>query len=142
MLDEDKINIISEYIKEKLEVYDTIEENIYELAKLKIVFNNINYDNLEEIIIEVIKKNKKLYQILNMLFKDEEIEYQDIFLKKLKMAFLKTNNINIDDIIENNDLMAYNQYIKEINKIPLLSEKEEIELAKKILSGDLSAKNK
>lgn len=61
-----------------------------------------------------------------------ELEEEDPEEKQLDLSV--SENINIDDHVR--------MYLKEIGKVPLLSAEEEIELAKRIESGDEEAKRK
>ena len=113
------------------------------------------------------KKNSLEYQEISEFFKDMELD-ADEFEKILD--FLETNNIDVlrimddddidDDIIlddedevevEKIDLSVpdgvsiedpVRMYLKEIDKVPLLSAEEEIELAKRMELGDQEAKKR
>lgn len=53
----------------------------------------------------------------------------------------KTNMLNNEEF-SNEDSTVLSMYMKELNKLPLISHEEEVELFKKIKKGDLRARNK
>ncbi|MGD1821172.1 MAG: sigma-70 family RNA polymerase sigma factor [Pleomorphochaeta sp.] len=54
----------------------------------------------------------------------------------------KDNNMLNNNEINNDDSSVLSMYMKELNKLPLISHEEEVELFKKIKKGDLRARNK
>ena len=116
-------------VKEKLEV---------ELARLKEVGMKKGSINEEDIYFKMLKYEQSADDIQSFI---DELEKNGI-----KIIKSKDNDVgkeNMDDIIaEVNVDDAVKMYLKDIGKVPLLTGDEEIELAKRMLDGDVYAKNK
>ena len=116
-------------VKEKLEV---------ELARLKEVGMKKGSINEEDIYFKMLKYEQSADDIQSFI---DELEKNGI-----KIIKSKDNDVgkeNMDDIIaEVNVDDAVKMYLKDIGKVPLLTGDEEIELAKRMLNGDVYAKNK
>lgn len=134
-------NIKNKKIKRKTKT------NILKLKKLQeliIKSKQRGFISLSEIsyFFPEIKKNKKEFRrIYNEFTKNgiNIIETKRVFLEttkdKDKKTMFKTENIN-------STINATQAYLKEVSKIPLLTAKEEIKLAKQIEKGDILAKIK
>ncbi len=103
------------------------------LGEIPYIENNI--DNIDLLFIELAKQN------LEIIY--EEDDYED---KSKKPAVVKKEDITLEDKIKilktiqsNIDSDPIRAYLQEIGKIPLLTGKEEVTLAKRIKSGDKEA---
>ncbi|MHB8362335.1 MAG: sigma-70 family RNA polymerase sigma factor [Patescibacteria group bacterium] len=103
------------------------------LSEIPYIENNI--DNIDLLFIELAKQN------LEIIY--EEDDYED---KSKKPAVVKKEDITLEDKIKilktiqsNIDSDPIRAYLQEIGKIPLLTGKEEVTLAKRIKSGDKEA---
>ena len=116
-------------VKEKLEV---------ELARLKEVGMKKGSINEEDIYFKMLKYEQSADDIQSFI---DELEKNGI--KIIKSKDHDVGKENMDDIIaEVNVDDAVKMYLKDIGKVPLLTGDEEIELAKRMLDGDVYAKNK
>lgn len=99
-------------------------------------------ENVEKIIEKAYKNNKKILidEILKLGLKDEEFE---IVIESLKVAGIKVEEPK-ESFEEKAEIVvtdsAVKDYLKQIGKIPLLTPKEEVEIAKRVLAGDNEAK--
>ena len=155
------ISILDNYTKsmlldfnENIFVFNNYINNLEEDENKIIFFKRIsdfmtkyNYFPIKEDLMELIKNNKKLflaikYIINNKIFKKERFLDNNIIL--LIEAYQEIENIKIkySKVVLEKDFSqvnSINAYLNELNKYPLLTEKEEYILASKIKNGDKEA---
>lgn len=160
--------LISKYINSNVSLRKTKEENELELKKLASFFDKIGQDADIYAFNEIMDDNSPIYDICSMILNNyETIERSklesisnNIYISAMLESFCLKSHIKIkenfsafeDDIdfqnfddIKENDSDSYNQfkmYMKEINKIPLLTSDEEFDYAIRIKKGDNYIKNK
>lgn len=105
--------------KEIISAFEEIELAPEEIEKI--------YETLETLGIDVISDNEDDPDITD--FSDEDLEVEED-----ELEIVVPEGISIDDPVR--------MYLKEIGKVPLLSAKEEIELAIKMQNGDEAAKRR
>lgn len=116
-------------VKEKLEV---------ELARIKDVGLKKGSINEEDIYFKMLKYEQSADEIQAFI---EELEKLGIKIIKAKEQDVEKESME-DIIAEVNVDDAVKMYLKDIGKVPLLTGEEEIDLAKRMLDGDIYAKNK
>ena len=115
---------------------EEVLKEVLKRCKNEIVNDNIQIENLQDIIFNIVDQNYN-DDI------DELLYYISTSLKELGIKILEEkeyNDENIYDYLKTCNIV--NQYLNEIGKIPLLTEKEEKELAMKVKKGDINAKKK
>ncbi len=127
MEDIEREGFINELNKDEMdELYDLLVGDGYVIE---------SYEN-DEFKIEDDKNDENIENIENIETENIDMFEEDVQLSKgeLEMDTAIVQNIAVDDPVR--------MYLKEIGKVPLLSAKEEIELAKRMEQGDEYAKKK
>ena len=115
---------------------EEVLKEVLKRCKNEIVNDNIQIEKLQDIIFNIVDQNYN-DDI------DELLYYISTSLKELGIKILEEkeyNDENIYDYLKTCNIV--NQYLNEIGKIPLLTEKEEKELAMNVKKGDINAKKK
>ena len=148
-------NIISNYINQNVKIATTYNKN---LNKLKYIVNFLQKYNFEldrNIIIEVIKNNKILSKLLEIIYienkqkiilgESDEIFNNNIIVLLIKL-YCSINNIEIVDkdieldIFNINNGSDFESFIKQFTNVKVLTKEEEYELFKRYKNGDNEAK--
>ncbi len=118
-------------MEENKKVHEEMDENMHHMYKEE----DIDADAFADIP-ENLDEDLKEAPLLDLDDFTEEPDLEDI--EEITPEELE-NALNIDDISLNDPVKIY---LKEIGRVPLLSSDEEIELATKILDGDVKAKQR
>lgn len=155
--DEDKfLNIVVDFINNNVSSCDTYDKSLMEFNKLSKFFKKLNYTPSIDIIINLLKTNTHIDNIIKIIVNNnmESItsgNLNEVSTNQLLLSFIDgycaINEIEIAekdlDISElGNCVNITKQYLKEISQFPLLTRKEEIELATRIRNGDEKAREK
>ena len=148
---QDKVSkMINNYINKNLKETDKT------IRKLILFIEKYNFEISPDIWIDLINNNKILIKVLeNMVKSPTRMEITNDLTLNLLEIFCINNNIDIETKEENKkgyisdytmtkkdqSLNCVDQYFNEINA-RILTQEEEIELAKRIESGDENARNK
>ena len=110
-----------------------LEKVLTILKEKKLLCKSIKMETLQNIIFSILEDTCSTI--------DGDVLYYIIEeLSKLKIQVIEEDNYNMDDNYHDIDIV--NQYLNEIGEIPLLTEKEEKELAMNVKKGDINAKKK
>ena len=154
--------IINNFTSNNLIIHKTIQENIKELRKLSRFIKKYDIIITPDTYIEIINSNAKLSSILkeiidkniNLIEKkgielldDDQnvITILDIYcmINNIRYKIYENIpfNINIEENIDNLIKDSLKMYLSEIN-LSVLTQEEELELAKRKSEGDIEARNK
>lgn len=155
------VNIINNYINTQFDKFVTVEDCMKNLQKLNLFFQTHNYTPDPYVLFTIIKENSNFNKMIELIinkYKNQILlnKLENIINNNLIISIIESyctlNDIEIKQIdkSEDYDYDEFNDnisdsvqtYLQEISKIPLLTAKEEKDLAKRISEGDMSAKEK
>ncbi len=116
-----------EDVERNNEIKSTVSDLILEYKKRGSITNEVVFDKLEKFQISALEMEE-----ICKTFEDAGIQVIDEFEKDKDLYDQLLKEVSMDDPVK--------MYLKDIGKVPLLSPDEEIELAKRMLEGDESAK--
>lgn len=155
----DAIKIINNFIEYKISNNLDYEACIRNANKLGRLLTEYEYEASPEVIKSLLIDNKKLYNIIEVIFNKNKVEikagntdtiFTNLTLVELIETYCLINKIDIhkDDekdlySKESSDLTdTVKLYLQEVGKIPLLNEVEEKKYGKKLAKGSEEAKKK
>lgn len=156
LLDEQQASeIIKAYIIKCFKKQRTIVGALENLEKLSFFFIQYNYLPNPDMMMEIIKENKRLRENVEMVFN----EYQKKFLSGNGDEIFEDTNIlfiidsycmvkhidkklNLESSVEEETANILAIYFREIGRYPLLTKEEEVSLAYRMKEGDVKAKEK
>lgn len=150
--------IINDYINQEFSKISTYKDAIKYFKKLDKFFKTYDYLPNFDLLIELINQNNVFINMIESIFKRYNLQiisgnYEKIFDNtSLILAidvYCMLNNIeikqeNIEEVEIIDEFETTNSvsiYLREIGRIPLLSEQQEKELAQKVAQGDSKAKD-
>ena len=158
-LNDGDASVFIRYIESKYKSNKIIRGcEFYEIRKFSRWLRKIDCELPPELILEVLKNSKEFYSYVGAFVNDnldrikidgiDEI-CNDSLSSQFVEGYCLLNDIELVDVNEDisydknyidDDL--FRQYLREMEKYPLLSPEEQIELAFKVKEGDVEAKNK
>ncbi len=133
------------------------KDALKDIEKLSNFFVTYNYIPNPDLLIDLLGKNKKFYEIIELIYKKYSTQIKSgyaskIFDNDMLLLGIETycvvNKIEVknevkkdleDDLYTTN---SYTQYIQDIKNCPMLTADEEKILSKKVLEGDLEARKR
>ena len=150
--------IINDYINQEFSEISNYKDSIKYFKKLDNFFKTYDYLPNLDLLIKLINKNNVFINMIESIFKHYNLQIisgncEKIFnntslilaidvycmLNNIEIKQENTEEVEIIDEFETTN--SVNMYLREIGRIPLLSEQQEKELAQKVAQGDSKAKD-